>query len=67
MSGSHGFEYEDDRFLGYSAALMEAVRTSDTSVYLSETTTTTTTTTTTFPFPFVPLQRPGCLVAPLFL
>jgi hypothetical protein len=33
ISGSHGGEYEDESLLGYSALTIEALRTSETSVY----------------------------------
>jgi hypothetical protein len=38
MSGSHGGEYEGDSFLGSSSWWWEAVRISETSGYLNETT-----------------------------
>jgi hypothetical protein len=37
ISGSHGVEYEDESLLGYSALTTEAVRTTETSVYSSDT------------------------------
>jgi hypothetical protein len=37
-SGSHGGRYEDDRLLGFITLMMEAVSTSETLVYFSDTT-----------------------------